>query len=201
MRSRGAPASSAIFSSWARWSMASAMIVVRACARRVVAQWMWLSVSSWRSARCGEPWSRKRRISGKVGYSAEHKQPRHREGAAGVGVGAAGLERLVAQPAAQEAGHEGVAGAEHVVDLDRKARALDAVLDRSRGSRPGTPRSPSARASSRSSPRSAARIARKARERIVDARRRSSSPPRCRRSGRRAARIGCRCWETSSDLM
>ena len=91
---------------------------------------MWLSASSRRSARCGEPCSRKRLSSAQVGYSAEHKQARDGESAAGVGVGAAGLERLVAQPAAQEAGHEGVAGAEHVVDLDRKARPLDAFLER-----------------------------------------------------------------------
>ncbi|MCY1295122.1 hypothetical protein D9M70_444480 [compost metagenome] len=37
--------------------------------------------------------------------------------------------RFVLQPAAQEAGHEGVAGAEHVVDLDREALADDAVFE------------------------------------------------------------------------
>ena len=60
------------------------------------------------------------------------EQARDGEGAAGIGPGAAGLERLVAQIAAQEAGHEGVAGAQHVIDLDREARALDAVLERVR---------------------------------------------------------------------
>ena len=49
--------------------------------------------------------------------------------AAGVRVGAAARERLVAQPAAQEAGHERIAGAEHVEDLDRKAGAGEAVVE------------------------------------------------------------------------
>ena len=57
------------------------------------------------------------------------QQPRHRERAARVGELATRFERLVAQPAAQEAGHEGIAGAEHVVDLDREAWAGDAVVD------------------------------------------------------------------------
>jgi hypothetical protein len=48
------------------------------------------------------------------------------ERAAGVGVGAAVGERLAFEPAAQEAGHEGVAGAEDVEHLDREARALQA---------------------------------------------------------------------------
>ena len=69
------------------------------------------------------------------------------ERAAGVGVGAQRLERLVAQPAAQEAGHEGVAGAEDVEDLDRKAGADDAVLEHRRRSRRRRRRSPSAPAS------------------------------------------------------
>src|SRR4029079_1009166 len=51
------------------------------------------------------------------------------ERAAGVGVGGAALARLAAQPAAPEAGHEGVAGAEDVEHLDRKAGADDAVLE------------------------------------------------------------------------
>ena len=54
---------------------------------------------------------------------------RHDEGAAGVGVGAARGQRLAAQPAAQEAGHEGVAGAEHVEDFHREAGAGQAVVD------------------------------------------------------------------------
>ena len=58
------------------------------------------------------------------------QEARDGESAVGVGVGAAGLERLVAQPAAQKAGHEGVAGAEHVIDLDRKTRPLDALIER-----------------------------------------------------------------------
>jgi hypothetical protein len=69
-------------------------------------------------------------LPGRIFRRAE--QSGHRDGAAGIGVGAGPFERLVAQPAAQEAGHEGVAGAEHVVDLDREAWAFDAVLDRGR---------------------------------------------------------------------
>ena len=74
------------------------------------------------------------------------QETRDGESAVGVGVGAAGLERLVAQPAAQEAGHEGVAGAEHVIDLDRKARPLDSLVERIRGWRREIRRSPSGRA-------------------------------------------------------
>src|SRR3546814_8182924 len=48
------------------------------------------------------------------------QQAGDRKGAAGIGPGAAGFQRLAAQPAAQEAGHEGVARAKHVVDLDWK---------------------------------------------------------------------------------
>ena len=60
------------------------------------------------------------------------QQARYGEGPVGVGVGAAGLQRLVPEPAAQEARHEGVSGAEHVEDFDRKARALDPLLQRFR---------------------------------------------------------------------
>ncbi len=56
------------------------------------------------------------------------EQAGHREGAAGVGPGGAGLQRLVLQPAAQEAGHEGVAGAQHVEHLDRETFADNAVF-------------------------------------------------------------------------
>ena len=100
--------------------------------RRVVAQWMWLIASSLRSAR----WRaavleeiaqlRPRRIFRRA------EEARDREGAAGVRPGRAGLERLVAKPAAQEPGHEGVAGAEHVVDLDRETLADDPVVERRR---------------------------------------------------------------------
>ena len=54
---------------------------------------------------------------------------RDREGAAGVGVGTTGLDRLVAQIAAEEAAHEGIARAQHVEHLDREAWPLDALLD------------------------------------------------------------------------
>ena len=57
------------------------------------------------------------------------EQARHGEGAAGVGPGRAGRKVLAAEPAAQEARHEGVAGAEHVEHLDREAPAEDAVFE------------------------------------------------------------------------
>ncbi len=51
------------------------------------------------------------------------------ERAAGVGVRGAALERLRAQPAAQESGHERIARTEHVEHLHRKAATHDAALD------------------------------------------------------------------------
>ena len=66
-------------------------------------------------------------LEGRIFRRAE--QARHGEGAAGIGPGRRRLQAFAAQPAAQEAGHEGVAGAEHVVDLDREALADDAVFE------------------------------------------------------------------------
>ena len=57
------------------------------------------------------------------------EQARDREGAAGIGPGGASRQRLALQPAAQEAGHEGIAGTEHVVDLDRETLADDTGLE------------------------------------------------------------------------
>ena len=57
------------------------------------------------------------------------QQARHRERAAGIGPGRAGLQRFSGQPAAQETRHEGIARAQHVVDLDRKSAADDAMID------------------------------------------------------------------------
>src|SRR5687768_68122 len=51
------------------------------------------------------------------------------EGAAGIGQGRRGRMVLAPEPAAQEARHEAVAGAQHIIDLDRKALADNAVLD------------------------------------------------------------------------
>ena len=51
------------------------------------------------------------------------------DGPAGVAVFAAGLQRRVAQPAAQEAGHEGVAGAQDIIDLDAEAAPDHAVIE------------------------------------------------------------------------
>ncbi len=56
------------------------------------------------------------------------QQARDRKGAAGIGPGRRGLMLLTAQPAAQEAGHEAVAGAERIIDLDREALPHDALF-------------------------------------------------------------------------
>ena len=87
------------------------------------------SAASLRSARCATAVVEEelQLLPGRVFRRAE--QARDGEGAAGIGPGARGRPVLAAQPAAQEAGHEGVAGAEHVVDLDREALADDAVLE------------------------------------------------------------------------
>ena len=57
------------------------------------------------------------------------QQARHGEGAAGIGIGAAGGDGFAAQPPPQKARHEGVARAEHVIDIDGKARAALALFD------------------------------------------------------------------------
>ena len=54
---------------------------------------------------------------------------RHDDRAARVRVTQRVLQRLVTHPAAQQPGHEGVACAEHVEDLDRETRALNAVVE------------------------------------------------------------------------
>src|SRR5690606_19397614 len=56
------------------------------------------------------------------------EQAAYREGAAGIRPGGACRVWLALEPAAQEPGHEGVAGAEHIVDLDRKALPDNALL-------------------------------------------------------------------------
>src|SRR5690242_2819622 len=57
------------------------------------------------------------------------EEARHGKGAAGIGPGGRGRMVLASEPAAQEARHEAVAGTQHVIDLDRKALADDAVLE------------------------------------------------------------------------
>ncbi len=57
------------------------------------------------------------------------KEPRDGKGAAGIGKGAAGFNRLIPQPAAQKAGHEGIARAEYIINFDRIAGTLDTFLD------------------------------------------------------------------------
>ena len=55
--------------------------------------------------------------------------PRYDQRAACIGVGAAAFQRFIANPAPEEARHECVARAQDVVDIDGKARTLEAVLD------------------------------------------------------------------------
>ncbi len=64
-----------------------------------------------------------------AGIFGRAEQARDREGAAGVGPGSAGFKRLILEPAAQEAGHEGIACPQHIVNLDGKTLADNAVLD------------------------------------------------------------------------
>ena len=127
--SRGAPASSAIASSCGAMVDREGEAAFPAASRRVVAQWTWFSVSSRRSARCGLPLLEEglQLRPGRIFRRAE--QPRHCECAAGIRPGGRRCVRLAPQPAAQEAAHEGVAGAEHVEDLDRKPPPDDAVVD------------------------------------------------------------------------
>ena len=116
------PAASAIASSWARWSNAIASSCGHARVR-VVDQWICSSRASLRSALVVEPCVEEILQLGPARHRRRAAVPRHRERAAGIGVLAAVLDRLVAQVAAQKAAHEGVAGAEHVEHLDREARA------------------------------------------------------------------------------
>ncbi|CAM5209776.1 hypothetical protein BTHI11S_02897 [Bosea thiooxidans] len=85
--------------------------------------------SSLRRARCGLPLLRKYCSSSKVGLSGEQSRRETAKAPQALAQVAAVARLLAAEPAAQEAGHEGVAGAEHVVDLDREALADDAVLE------------------------------------------------------------------------
>ena len=116
--------------------------------RRVVAQWTWLSASSLRSALCGLPCLRKilqllpgRDIPASRAGARRRRRRRHwprwRRSRA--------VSPL--QPAAQEAGHEAVARAQHVVDLDRESPGRQCRLPGGRGSRRDRPRSPWGRAS------------------------------------------------------
>ena len=53
---------------------------------------------------------------------------RHHDRTARVGIAQRARQGLVAHPAAQQPGHEGIARAQHVEHLDRKARAGDAIF-------------------------------------------------------------------------
>ncbi len=135
--------------------------------RRVVAQWMWLSVSSLRSA---VPCCRARGnsvSSVQLGYSGAQSRRDTAKAPQALAQVAQVAWRLALQPAAQEARHEGVAGAEHVVDLDRKALADDAVLEVVGDRRRHRRCSPWRRASARWSPSETARIALSAAEQVA----------------------------------
>ena len=56
------------------------------------------------------------------------QKARHRKGAAGIGPGRRRSRDFAAKPAAQQAGHECIARAQHVEHLDRKALADNAVF-------------------------------------------------------------------------
>ena len=113
---------------------------------------------------------------------------RHGKRAAGIGVLAAGLDRLVAQIAAQKAAHEGIARAQHVEHLDRKARPLDALLDvvRDFSVEHGAAHRPALDHDQRAPVRARGSGGRP--RACRSSRRRCGSPPRCRRRRRSPAR-------------
>ena len=108
------------------------------------------------------------------------------------------LQRLVAQPAAQEARHEGVARAQHVEHLDREAAHDDAGVEARRESRRETRRSPSAPRLHTSSASVLRADGAQRGDRVGRCRRGCGSPPRCRRSGRTAAATCCSRSVTAS---
>ena len=124
-----AASSAASSSSWLRWSMASAISTRDlATARRRPMDVVERVVLAQRALRAAVLEEMLELRPGRIFRRAE--QPRHGEGAAGIGPGRAGRDASSPlQPAAQEAGHEGVAGAEHVVDFDREALADDAGFE------------------------------------------------------------------------
>ncbi len=71
---------------------------------------------SWRSARCGDPTFGKCCNSGKVEILEPSTGDAETASARPHWRRRSKSDGLVAQPAAQEAGHEGVAGAEHIID-------------------------------------------------------------------------------------
>jgi hypothetical protein len=111
-----------------RWSKAKTRISGQSRSR-LVDQWICSSSASWRSAGVRMPRRRKncQLLPGRVGRGAAVAADR--EGAAGVGVFQARRPVLVGEPALEQAGHEAVAGAEHVEDLDREALAALAVVE------------------------------------------------------------------------
>ena len=128
MCSRVMPAASAIASSWARWSNAIASTCGQARVR-VVDQWICSSLRILAQRLLRRAVREEVLQLGPARHRRRAAVARHRERAAGIGVLAAVLDRLIAQVAAQKAAHEGIARAQDVEHLDREARALDALLD------------------------------------------------------------------------
>jgi hypothetical protein len=97
--------------------------------RRVVAQCTWLIASSLRSAFSLLPCSRKYCSSVQVGISGAQSRRETAKAPQAFGPGGGSRVRLAGEPAAQKARHEGVAGAENVIDLDWKTLADDTVFE------------------------------------------------------------------------
>ena len=152
--------------------------------RRLVDQWICSSSASLRSAGVRMPRSRKKLqlLPRRVGRGAA--VARDGEGAAGVGVLERGRPVLVGEPALEQAGHEAVAGAEHVEDLDREAGAALAVVE-AVGDGAGEGGGAHRRRACRRGWRRRRRGRRGAPRWCRSSRRRCGTPPRCRRSGRR----------------
>ena len=72
---------------------------------------------------------RKNCSSSQVAYSGEQSRRETAKAPQALAHVADVLCGFAAQPAAQEAGHEGIARAQHIVDFDRKAVADDAVFE------------------------------------------------------------------------
>jgi hypothetical protein len=116
-----------ICSSCMRWSKAKTRMVDRSL-WRLVAQWICSRAASLRRAFSTTPRLRKNCSSSQTWVGRGAAVAADGEGTAGVGVGEGFRPGLTVQPAFQKAGHEAVAGAEDVEDLDREAGAGLAVV-------------------------------------------------------------------------
>ena len=135
----------------------------------------------------GEPWAKKYSSSVKLGTAGAQPWRETANAPQALAYLQAVLERRVAQIAAQEAAHEGVAGAQDVEHLDREARPLDAVLEVGRD-RPVEHDAAHRAALDHDQRRPARARGSCGRRRACRwCRRRCGSPPRCRRSRRSPA--------------